>query len=336
MKLSIIVPVYNVEMYIRPCLDSILKQDLSKDDYEIIVINDGSTDNSINKIDDIIRDHHNIILINQNNQGLSMARNNGLSYATGEYVLFVDSDDLLINYSLQTIINQAFNNKVDLLVADFLKMDDSEISNNPKEIPSIDNNAIQMIEGHELMLKHLIPDQCYVWRTIYRRDFLMHNNIRFIPKICFEDIPFTHECYLKAKKCIRLHFPFYIYRKGHTSISSALNKKKGMDFCIAINETWKLTILEGLSPDIIQKLKDDAFVSFSTLVYGITHDITNNTERYQIINYMKQLAPNMYFSHGLKQKFINFMYQKIPRTYIYVRALYGSLFEKSIRRWRDS
>lgn len=334
MKLSIIVPVYNVEKYIRLCFDSILNQNLNDDDYEIIVVNDGSTDNSINEIDDIIRSHRNIFLINQNNQGLSMARNNGLSHATGEYVLFIDSDDLFINNTLPTIITQAYNNKVDLLVADFYKMEDSEINNIPKEAQLTNIDSPQIMNGFDLMQKYLIPDQCYVWRTIYRRDFLIDNKIRFIRGICFEDIPFTHECYLKAKKCIRLQIPFYIYRKGHSSISSALNKKKGMDYCIAIKETWELTFLEGLSPEIIQRLKDDVFVSFSALIYGITHDITNNTERNLIVNYMKQIAPNMYFSNGLKQIFVNFMYQRIPYLYIYVRAIYGRYFEKAIRRWR--
>lgn len=336
MKLSIIVPVYNVEKYVRLCLDSILNQNLNDDDYEIIIVNDGSTDNSINSIDDIIRNHHNIYLINQNNQGLSMARNNGLYHATGEYVLFIDSDDLIIKNTLSTIINQAYNNKVDLLVADFYKMDDNEINNNPKEVQLTNDNNPQIMNGFDLMLKFLIPDQCYVWRTIYRRDFLIDNKIRFIRGICFEDIPFTHECYLKAKRCIRLQIPFYIYRKGHSSISSALNKKKGMDYCIAIKETWELSFLEGLSPEIIQKMKDDVFVSFSALIYGITHDMTNNTERNLIINYMKQIAPNMYFSNGLKQIFVNFMYQRIPYLYIYVRAIYGRYFEKTIRRWRNT
>lgn len=335
MILSIILPVYNVEKYIRPCLDSILKQNLDDDDYEIIIINDGSPDNSIDEIDDIIISHQNIRVINQSNQGLSMARNNGLFHATGEYILFVDSDDLLNTNSLPTILSHAYKNKVDLLVADYLIMDDSEILNNSEEIQLANNYTLQIMNGHELMLKYLIPDQCYVWRTLYRREFLTNNNIKFIPSICFEDIPFTHECYLKANKCIRLHIPFYIYRKGHTSISSALNKKKSMDFCVAINETWKLTLLEGLSPDIIQRLKDDVFVSFSALVYGITHDMTNNAERIQIISYMKQIAPNMYFSNGLKQKFVNFMYKKTPYIYIFIRVLYGRYLEKSIRHWRD-
>ena len=95
MKLSIIVPVYNVADYLPKCLDSLLVQDLSQNEYEIIVVNDGSTDNSGKIAEEYSKTYSNIILINQENQGLSGARNTGIQNAKGEYVQFVDSDDYL-------------------------------------------------------------------------------------------------------------------------------------------------------------------------------------------------------------------------------------------------
>lgn len=94
MKLSIIVPVFNVEDYIRLCIESILRQGLDDDSYEIIIINDGTPDNSIEIIADIIEAHQNIRVINQENQGLSTARNNGITAAKGEYILMPAPDDL--------------------------------------------------------------------------------------------------------------------------------------------------------------------------------------------------------------------------------------------------
>ena len=112
--LSICLPVYNVEDYIRPCLESIFRQGLDEECFEVILINDGTKDN-------------NIIVVNQKNQGLSVVRNNGIGIAKGEYILMPDSDDLLIDNSLPPLLKEAISSKADLVVADFLKMDDEEI-----------------------------------------------------------------------------------------------------------------------------------------------------------------------------------------------------------------
>ena len=127
MKLSIIVPVYNVEQYIRPCLESVLNQELNEMEYEVILVNDGSQDDSFGQIQDIIDGHRNIIRIDQDNQGLSGARNTGLLHAKGDYILFVDSDDLLVKNSVAYLLQIAENTSADLVVADFLKMSDEDI-----------------------------------------------------------------------------------------------------------------------------------------------------------------------------------------------------------------
>ena len=121
-KLSIILPVYNVERYIKPCLESIFKQGLDEDDYEVIIVNDGTEDRSMEVIEDIIAAHSNITVINQKNLSLSVARNNGIAEAKGEYILMPDSDDLLIENSLKPLLDKALETKADLVVADFLEM----------------------------------------------------------------------------------------------------------------------------------------------------------------------------------------------------------------------
>lgn len=95
-QLSIIVPVYNVEKYIHPCLESIFRQGLKEDTFEVIIVNDETPDRSMEMITDIIEAHQNIHVIELHHQGLSMTRNHGMARATGEYIIFVDSDDLLI------------------------------------------------------------------------------------------------------------------------------------------------------------------------------------------------------------------------------------------------
>jgi glycosyltransferase involved in cell wall biosynthesis len=119
-QLSIIVPVYNVEKYVYECVDSIFRQGLDENIFEVIIVNDGTKDNSMAVIRELIASRSNIIVIEQDNLGLSVARNNGIAKATGEYILMIDSDDLLIDSSLQLLLNRALETKVDLVVADFL------------------------------------------------------------------------------------------------------------------------------------------------------------------------------------------------------------------------
>ena len=108
-QLSIIVPVYNVEKYIRPCIESIFRQGLDETLFEVIIVNDGTKDRTIDMIAGIIHQHTNVTVINQDNQGLSVARNNGIAKARGQYIFMPDSDDLLIENSLNPLPETALN-----------------------------------------------------------------------------------------------------------------------------------------------------------------------------------------------------------------------------------
>lgn len=105
MKLSIIIPVYNVELYVEKCLCSCAEQNLSPDEYEIIVINDGTKDNSLEIVEKVAKDYTNIFIYSQENKGLSATRNKGLSLAKGEYEWFVDSDDWIEKNCLKDIVS---------------------------------------------------------------------------------------------------------------------------------------------------------------------------------------------------------------------------------------
>lgn len=332
--LSIIVPVYRVEKYIRSCVESIFRQGLPDSDFEVILVNDGTPDNSMDIIQDIINAHQNIIVINQQNHGLSVARNNGMKRASGEYILFVDSDDLLIDNSLSAILDYAVRSKADLVVADFLKMDDEKLRNHTVNIPvATRSGETESKSGHELLLEQN-PRHFYVWRTLHNRSFLSENHISFIPGIFFEDNPFTHECYLKADKCLRVHIPIYIYRVGHPSITSSINKAKGMDFATAIAKTWELSKMDGLTHNIRLKVQNNAFELFSVLVYGLSHEMKNPAERIAILEHFKKTAPDLQFTNSTKQRLVNYGFQRIPRTYMALRVIYGLAFEKFVHQWK--
>ena len=331
-QLSIILPVYNVEKYILPCLNSLYSQNMNEDDYEIIIVNDGSRDHSMEIIDEITKQHNNIIIINQENQGVSIARNNGLKKACGEYVLFVDSDDILVTEKLPDLIKNAIASKADIIVADYKKMDDNDILQY-HEIPQIDYGGNIIIEkkGWTLYVEDFDPHECYIWRILIRREFLSRNNILFTPNIFYEDIPFTHTCYIKANKCLKTNYLLYIYRIGHTSITSRLDKKTGMDFGTAISKSWDLLNTNRLPYIVKQKLKDNIFISLSALLYGIIHEVQQKTERKEILHHMLLYTPNIYFSHGIKQRFVSFMINKMPYLYIETRVVYAKFIKRNIR-----
>ncbi len=314
LDLSIIVPVYNVEKYIRHCMESIFKQGLDEDSFEVIIVNDGTPDHSMEVIQDIIVQHKNIRVINQENQGLSVARNNGIAVAKGEYIMMPDSDDMLFDKSLSILLDHTINTKADLIVADFIRMTSEDIAN--KKFPNQKAFKLQEKSGKELFIEDYNPFESYVWRTLYRRQFLIENRIMSYSSIEFEDLPFTHECYLKAQKCIRVSWFLYIYRIGHVSVTSLLNKKKAKNFCLAISETWKLVHWPGHTPETLQKLKNDVFTNFTFLTSWVSYSFKDSTDRLDIINYIRQLAPDMTFKDGIKQRLISFFLRKMPHLFM--------------------
>ena len=329
--LSIILPVYNVEKYIRPCLESIFRQGLDEECFEVIIINDGTKDNSMEVIQNIIDQHPNITVINQENQGLSVVRNNGIGLAKGEYILMPDSDDLLIDNSLPPLLDAAMATKADLVVADFLIKNDEDILQMMSNPPKQKEFTYKEKTGEQLFLEDLNPYQCYVWRTLYKREFLLENDLRFVPGIYIQDVPFTHECYLKAQKCLRTTWLLNIYRKGHESATYHFSLKKEKDFCTAIAKTWDLTRIEGLTPIIQSKLQNDVYTSFSVMICSTTHSLKKTSERVEVIDFLKQMAPDLNFKGDIKQKMVTIMYRVMPHTYINLRYLYGIIFEDIIR-----
>jgi len=322
--LSIIIPVYQVERYIRPCIESVFRQGLKDKDFELIIVNDGTKDQSMEMITDIIDQHSNITVINQTNQGLSVARNNGIVRARGEYILMPDSDDMLVTNSLPFLLEKALSSKADIVVADFLRIDDKEMDQYPFDsIVQKDGTSIEKT-GEELFLQDLNPHECYVWRTLFRRDFLLRHHLTFFPGIRCQDVPFTHECYLKARKCLRVSWLLNIYRQHRPfAASSSHNVKKGKEISIAIAKTWELTKL-NLKPELERKLKNDIYASFCYNLW-MTTKLKTMPERYEVVDILREAAPSLSFDDGIKQKLNTFLYHHAPHVLINLRIIYGKI-----------
>jgi len=319
MDLSIIVPVFNVEKYIRACIESIFRQGLDESRFEIIVVNDGTKDCSMEVIRNIISAHKNIVVINQENLGLSVARNNGMAIAKGEYIQFVDSDDLLVDNSLNPLLDIAIISKADLVIADYLEKNDKEIDN-IKQIRQLEIYQ-QETTAHEIYIKETIRSM--VWLTLYKKDFLQSKGIKFCPGICFEDNPFTHECFIKANKVIKTNILLYCYRIGNESITNpaSFTVSKARDFCKSISLTWELRNNDDLSKDIKRILVDNTFRFFVVLSYRIIYGINNSEQQVQVLKDLKKIAPDLFFNNGSKQYVISLLFRYAPVLYLLLLRL---------------
>ena len=318
MNLSIIIPIYNVEQYVRACLESVFKQGLDENTFEVILINDGTKDKSFEIIKDIVNQHNNIIVIEQTNQGLSAARNTGLSKAKGDYILFVDSDDLLIENSLGNLLDDVRMNQSDMLIAGFYKMNDEEIMQGHIQKHPTYNSTPKNEKQTTIELLDTLGN--YVWRALYKRTFLIDNGIKFLSGIYFEDIPFTSECCLKAKTCIFTDYPFYIYRQRRESIVHTINKKKVMDFSHVIARLWELKNMDIL-PIEKKKIEKIIFTTFSLQIWYLSHNKELLNDRKEILNDLHQKIPNLHFKGGIKERLVSFFYKIMPNTYILFRSL---------------
>ena len=333
LKLSIIVPVYNVEKYIRACLKSIFKQALNDDDFEVIIINDGTEDNSISVIVDLISQHHNIIIVNQENQGSSVAWNKGVAIANGEYILFVDADDLLIERRLKLLLQKAIETKADIIIPEFIEIADEDITESKVALLTASHHPLsfQEVTGEELFLMNHHPSECFVWRKLYKKEFLIQNHLSFVPGIHFQDIPFTTECYIVARKCFIASQLFYIYRKRICPTTYELRFNKSCENTIAIAKTWELLSRYQLTGTIKEKLQDNVFSNFSNFSIRVSLLSKDFKEREIVFSRLRENVPDLYFTNSVRQKFTSFIFWHFPMLYNYVNFLYARIFEDKIR-----
>lgn len=215
-KVSIIVPMYNVEDFIEECLSSLIRQTLK--DIEIIVINDGSPDSSV----DIARCFDvdsRIKIFEQKNSGLSATRNNGISYVNGEYIAFVDSDDWVDLDFFEKLYNSAKNNDSDISCATIIRKREHS---QKYRVHFTEEKVLESLE--DKLNACAIPRCCYVWNKIYRTEFL--KDFKFKEGVFFEDVLWTPNVLKNANKLVTVPNTSYYYRVNKNSIVKKLPSLK--------------------------------------------------------------------------------------------------------------
>lgn len=247
MLLTIIIPIYKVEKTIEACLNSIYCQGVDENLFSLILVNDGSPDESVSLCFPYLEEHKNISLIEQPNLGLSMARNRGLENANSEYVWFVDSDDTVSEKSISSILRIIQMSKSDCLLLGHEEVDESDnvIShycyNEDKELSGIDFLARRFKD-----CEFFIPAQFTVWR----RDFLIRNQLSFYPSIYHEDCEFTPKAIFLSSsiRCIKgIH---YKYIRHNNTISTTTCSKRAYDYVTVAKSLSLFSITNG-DPSIL-------------------------------------------------------------------------------------
>lgn len=238
--ISIIIPIYKVEKYVQGTLDSIYNQKFDEHKFEVICVNDGTPDESMQIVNEFALAHPNLHIINQENQGLSCARNHGLAHAKGEYIWFVDSDDTIDDKSLTTLQKVISSNRdIDILAFDIIWVDQKNGSEYLKKIiPKKKHNFLyrQKSRYYQIVGKFTTtPAQQYV----FKRKFLLEKSLSFCPGIYHEDEEFVPKAIFLAETIQFIDISLYRYLvRSSGSITSQKNIKRITD---------KLKILERLT-----------------------------------------------------------------------------------------
>lgn len=228
--ISFIIPIYNVELYLDECIQSILKQNLVN--FEIILINDGSTDKSL-EICEKYSLRKEVKIVNQKNSGQSKARNVGIDLAQGTYIAFIDSDDYYINNKVKDIEKILLTEKYDLIVGKIKIF----YENNKKELPKTKYKSLENINNlsGEDALEYLIKTNQFLvspYSFIVKKDIILENKIFFNEKLrCGEDILFTPKIYLNSKKVYSYNDFFLKYRKSRPGqLTESISLEKEIQF----------------------------------------------------------------------------------------------------------
>lgn len=319
--ISIIIPVYNVSKYLDKCLQSVVAQTYSN--IQIILVNDGSTDNSGEICDKWRKKDNRIEVIHKKNGGLSNARNVGIERAQGKYLMFVDSDDIISNDLCELLYNLLLENDADLAICNTYHIFDSnnftfEIANKAEMVYCFNKSEAICNLWYQ---KSFLPS---AWGKLYKKE--LFEQIRFTEGIIFEDIDIMHEIFYLCNKIVYTDVKAYGYVHHENSITTKKYTQKDnviLDICEKI---MKFATSKNVQ---IQQAAKSYYVTGALRVYLNAPD----TDEYQEVIYKAKNILNLYGKEVLRDKNIRKKNRYALYLYFYFRPLLKPIYQK-IDRWK--
>ncbi len=299
LRLSIIMPTYNVEKYINRCITSLFKQDIMESDYELIIVNDCTPDKTMDIAKEYKNQHSNIVFINHEvNKGLGASRNNGLKNASGKYVWFADTDDFIELNCLEKIMKIAETNELDVLSFNLFTQDKNLHFNH--DAANIDTETAVM-SGKTFLEFHYQPSTFSSCSKIYRREYLIENNLYFTEGVYWEDADLVVKAiyYSLKVKFIPDHLYYYCY--NDQSISRTGSGKKYADMVkMGARKLAFARSIEAENPDLALKIKEDAAWNATTVKKILLLNAPERSNFYKLLDEpqytdIKAEAKNPYF-----------------------------------------
>lgn len=248
-EVSVIVPVYQVEQYLKQCLDSILNQTFR--DIEVILVDDGSKDNSGKICDEYALKDNRVKVIHQDNMGLSDARNSGMNQMSGNYFMFVDSDDYVSEQMIEKLYTSALETDADVVCCNF----EYFWENNENESFSTKQKREELNSSE--IFSHRKNEKNYgiwtvAWNKLYKSSSM--NSFRFRSGKIHEDEFWANDIYQKELKVVTIEDSLYYYRQRHNSIVSIKSIKKEFDLIEAFQERMQIYLNQNMYPDQAYKV----------------------------------------------------------------------------------
>lgn len=313
MFLSIIISVYNLENYIQDAVDSILIQDC--DDYEIVLVDDGSVDGSSEICLKYAEENNHIMYVKKNNGGASSARNLGLAEARGKYVIFMDGDDFLMGTSSFSELFTKVEASPDIVI--YGCMDYDNITETAKVTRSNYDIAKKSLCTKEQIINNLIENNNFpgaAWLFCVEREFLVKNRISFREGIKAEDLDWIFSVFLHAENIAFLNTPFYLYRKNRVDSVTKNFDRKSVDGLLYFIEKWGRVVLANKEMRRMASIINFHFILLVFYADNLTKkdlEILNTNKR--ILSYPRSLLlvfPSL-FIKIIGIKISNFIFRKI-------------------------
>lgn len=310
--ISVVIPIYNVSKWLPGCLHNILQQSINE--IEIILVNDGSTDNSGEICNSYGQLDKRIIVIHKQNGGLSSARNAGIKVATGKYIVFIDPDDKICEDYLSVLYNAAEENDCDAVVSGYMT-----VPNNQEKLPGYIKNTV--MDGKAFVLSspiiHTNNDLCFVWRNIYKLKNIKINNIRFNEQVFIgEDVIFNLEFFLKSERIIALNQIMYHYTINNPESLMRVNYKPKLESSLVLQYKIRKQLSQEFELLPYRHYRRDLANYYINNIYRLIISNLKNENEVKLVTEIKRVVNYDFVSDSVREIGFNYKCSNL-KEYLY-------------------